>query len=103
MIGLKRYSIYIGNNVYNIVTQNKPTDSMASIPINNSFSASFRGRNSDNYNTTFFNFKIMQIEIISILTLSLPTTNLFSVKFEYATSLGLNYLLIKWVFKNYAN
>lgn len=87
----KRYSIYIGNNVYNIVTTNRPTDSTSSIPSNNSFSASFRGRNNDYYNTTFFfnfknnanrdyyysNFGVFRLPIHSQLN------------FEYATSLGL--------------
>jgi len=87
----KRYSIYIGNNVYNIVTQNKPTDSSSSIPINNSFSASFRGRNNDYYNTTFFfNFKNNANRDYFYSNFGVFRLPIYSqLNFEYATSLGL--------------
>jgi hypothetical protein len=87
----KRYSIYIGNNVYNIVTTNRPTDSTASIPSNNSFSASFRGRNNDYYNTTFFfNFKNNANRDYYYSNFGVFRLPVYSqLNFEYATSLGL--------------
>ncbi len=87
----KRYSIYIGNNVYNIVTTNRPTDSTASIPSNSSFSASFRGRNNDYYNTTFFfNFKNNANRDYYYSNFGVFRLPVYSqLNFEYATSLGL--------------
>ncbi len=87
----KRYSLYIGNNVYNIVTTNRPTDSTSSIPSNNSFSASFRGRNHDYYNTTFFfNFKNNANRDYYYSNFGVFRLPVYSqLNFEYATSLGL--------------
>lgn len=86
----KKYSIYVGNNFYNITTAGQPTSSSNVVPSNNSFSASFRGK-SDYYNTIFFlnlknnanreyfysNFGVFRLPIYSQLN------------FEYATSVGL--------------
>jgi hypothetical protein len=87
----KRYSLYVGNNYYNITTSNRPTDANANVQGNNSFSASFRGKNSNYFNATFFlnfknntnkdyyysNFGVFRLPVYSQLNL------------EYATSLGL--------------
>lgn len=87
----KRYSIYLGHNYYNIASQNRPIDSIAGISANNSFSASFRGRSSEYYNSSFFfNFKNntnRDYYYSSFGVFRLPiASHLIS---EYATSLGL--------------
>ncbi|HNI87456.1 MAG TPA: hypothetical protein PKX55_04815, partial [Leptospiraceae bacterium] len=86
----KKYSIYIGNNVYNIATMTKPTDSSSTVPVNNSFSASFRGRNSDFNTTFFFNFKNnanREFYYSNFGVFRLPISS--QVNFDYATSMGL--------------
>ncbi|MBP7280139.1 MAG: hypothetical protein KBA66_01085 [Leptospiraceae bacterium] len=87
----KRYSIYLGHNYYNIASQNRPIDSIAGVSNNNSFSASFRGRSSEYYNSSFFfNFKNntnRDFYYSSFGVFRLPiASHLIS---EYATSLGL--------------
>ena len=86
----KKYSIYIGNNFYNITTGNQPTSSNTSVPSNNSFSASFRGR-SDYYNTIFFlNFKNNANREYYYSNFGVFRLPIYSqLNFEYATSIGL--------------
>lgn len=86
-----KYAIYIGNNYYNLVTNNLYNTNSLIPPTTTSFVASLRGQNSQFFNTTFFiNFKNYYYKNYYYTNIGLFRLNTLTKEYsEYSTSMGL--------------
>ncbi|MDX1960069.1 MAG: hypothetical protein SFU98_15990 [Leptospiraceae bacterium] len=83
------YSVYLGNNYHNLVTQGRYSEALGAPPVS-SFSASLRGQSTSTNATFFLNFRNQASRDQFFSNLGMIRVPVYSlVNFEYATSMGM--------------